>query len=121
MFLPHPLVKLSIMGSLCDRGSVLGLRPPGFEFRIWRAVSSNSSHYPQEILLAQFSLYVHKRGLKPDSSISIYAAWMDAPPPNLLSRIRIKSQKRVYTWPGAQKVDTSAVSGVTMVTSQTAA
>ena len=27
MFLPHPIVKLSIVGSL-------GLRPPGFEFRI---------------------------------------------------------------------------------------
>ena len=26
-----------------------------------------SSHHPQEILLAQFSLYVHKGGLKPDS------------------------------------------------------
>ena len=34
MFLPHPL-KLSIVGSLRDRRrSVLGLRPPGFEFRI---------------------------------------------------------------------------------------
>ena len=34
MFLPHPLVKLSIVGSLRDsvRGSVLGLRPPGLEF-----------------------------------------------------------------------------------------
>ena len=26
-----------------------------------------SSHHPQEVLLAQFSLYVHKSGLKPDS------------------------------------------------------
>ena len=25
-----------------------------------------SSHHPQEVLLAQFSLYVHKGGLKPD-------------------------------------------------------
>ena len=30
-------------------------------------MSSQSSHHPQEILLAQFSLYVHKGGLKPDS------------------------------------------------------
>ena len=30
-------------------------------------VSSQSSHHPQEVLLAQFSLYVHKGGLKPDS------------------------------------------------------
>ena len=29
-------------------------------------VSSQSSHHPQEVLLAQFSLYVHKGGLKPD-------------------------------------------------------
>ena len=29
-FLPHPLEKLSIVG----RGSVLGLRPPVWEFRI---------------------------------------------------------------------------------------
>ena len=51
------------------RHSMLGLRPPGFEFRrscVWRAVSSHSSHHPQEILLAQFSLYMHKSGLKPD-------------------------------------------------------
>ena len=34
---------------------------------VWRTVSSQSSHYPQEVLLAQFSLYVHKGGLKPDS------------------------------------------------------
>ena len=30
-------------------------------------MSSQSSHQPQEVLLAQFSLYVHKGGLKPDS------------------------------------------------------
>ena len=29
-------------------------------------MSSHSSHHPQEVLLAQFSLYVHKGGLKPD-------------------------------------------------------
>ena len=34
---------------------------------VWRTVSSQSSHHPQEVLLAQFSLYVHKGGLKPDS------------------------------------------------------
>ena len=51
------------------RGSVLGLRPPGLKFEscVWRTVSSQSSHHPQEVLLAQFSLYVHKGGLKPDS------------------------------------------------------
>ena len=30
-------------------------------------MSSHSSHHPQEVLLAQFSLYVHKGSLKPDS------------------------------------------------------
>ena len=34
---------------------------------VWKTVSSQSSHHPQEVLLAQFSLYVHKGGLKPDS------------------------------------------------------
>ena len=34
---------------------------------VWRTVSSQSSHHSQEVLLAQFSLYVHKGGLKPDS------------------------------------------------------
>ena len=38
-----------------------------FESCVWRTVSSHSSHHPQEVLLAQFSLYVHKGGLKPDS------------------------------------------------------
>ena len=37
-----------------------------FESCDWRTVSSQSSHHPQEVLLAQFSLYVHKGGLKPD-------------------------------------------------------
>ena len=40
---------------------MLGLRPPGLKFRVWRAVSS---HHPQEVLRARFSLYVHKGGLK---------------------------------------------------------
>ena len=38
-----------------------------FESCVWRTVSSQSSHHPQEVLLAQFSLYVHKSGLNPDS------------------------------------------------------
>ena len=63
IFLPHPLVKLSIVGE--------PPRPQTARVRIsnpvWRAVSSHSSHHPQEVLLAQFSLYVHKSGLKPDS------------------------------------------------------
>ena len=38
-----------------------------FKSCVWRAVSSHSSRHPQEVLQAQFSLYVHKSGLKPDS------------------------------------------------------
>ena len=38
-----------------------------FESCVWRTVSSQSSHHPQEVLLAQFSLYMHKCVLKTDS------------------------------------------------------
>ena len=65
-----PAISLSIVGSLRDReGSVLGLRPPSLEFRILCLEDSVISfiYYPQEVLLAKFSLYVHKGGLKPDS------------------------------------------------------
>ena len=43
------------------------LQGSNFESCVWRTVSSHSSHHPYEVLLAQFSLYVHKGGLKPDS------------------------------------------------------
>ena len=67
MFLPHPRVKVSIVGSLRDREvacSASDRQGSNFESCVWRTVSS---HHPQEVLLAQFSLYVHKGGLKPDS------------------------------------------------------
>ena len=70
MFLPHPRVKVSIVGSLRDREvacSASDRQGSNFESWVWRTVSSQSSHQPQEVLLAQFSLYVHKGGLKPDS------------------------------------------------------
>ena len=70
LFLPHPRVKVSIVGSLRDREvacSASDRRGSNFESCVWRTVSSQSSHHPQEVLLAQFSLYVHKGGLKPDS------------------------------------------------------
>ena len=77
MFLPHPRVKVSIVGSLRDREvacSASDRHGWNFESCVWRTVSSQSSHHPQEVLLAQFSLYVHKGGLKPDSFhiISVY-------------------------------------------------
>ena len=57
-------------GSLRDREvgcSASDRQGSNFESCVWRTVSSQSSHHPQEVLLAQFSLYVHKGGLKPDS------------------------------------------------------
>ena len=70
LFLPHPRVKVSIVGSLRDREvacSASDRQGSNFESCVWRTVSSQSSHHPQEVLLAQISLYVHKGGLKPDS------------------------------------------------------
>ena len=72
LFLPHTRVKVSIVGSLRDREvacSASDRQGSNFESCVWRIVSSQSSHHPQEVLLAQFSLYVHKGGLKPDSFI----------------------------------------------------
>ena len=72
MFLPHPRVKVSTVGSLRDREvacSASDRQGSNFESCVWRTVSSQSSHHPQEVLLAQFSLYVHKGGLKPDSLV----------------------------------------------------
>ena len=75
MFLSHPRVKVNIVGSLRDREvacSVSDRQGSNFGSCDWRTVSSQSSHHPQEVLLAQFSLYVHKGGLKPDSFHFIY-------------------------------------------------
>ena len=61
---------VSIVGSLRDREvacSASDRQGLNFESCVWRTVSSQSSHHPQEVLLAQFSLYVHKGGIKPDS------------------------------------------------------
>ena len=63
-------IEFSIVGSLRDREvacSASDHQGSNFESCVWRTVSSHSSHNPQEFLLAQFSLYVHKGGLKPDS------------------------------------------------------
>ena len=70
IFLPHPRVKVSIVGSLRDREvaySASDRQGSNFKSCVWRTVSSQSSHHPQEVLLAQFSLFVHKGSLKPDS------------------------------------------------------
>ena len=65
----------TIWGSLRDREvacSASDLQASNFVSCVWRAVLSHSSHHPQEVLLARFSLYVHKSGLKPDSFHLIY-------------------------------------------------
>ena len=50
-----------------------------FESSDWRAVSSHSSHHHQEVILAQFSLYVHKCELRTPFIlfISIYDSLRD--------------------------------------------
>ena len=76
LFLPHPRVKVTIVGSLRDREvacSASDRQGSKFESCVWRTVSSQSSHHPQDVLLAQFSLYVHKGGLKPDSFHFIFS------------------------------------------------
>ena len=70
MFLPHPRVKVNIVGSLRDREvacSASDRQGSNFESCVWRTVSSQSSYHPQEVLLTRSSLYVHKGGIKPDS------------------------------------------------------
>ena len=82
MFLPHPRVKVGIVGSLRDREvacSASDRQGLNFESCVWRTVSSQSSHHPQEVLLAQFSLYVHKGGLKPDSFHLYISYWQKRP------------------------------------------
>ena len=59
MFLPHPRVKF--VGNPCDREvacSASDRQGSNLKSCVWRTVSSHSSHHPQEVLLAQFSLYV---------------------------------------------------------------
>ena len=69
MFLLHPLVKFSIVGSLRDREvacSASDLQGLNNKSCVWRAVTSHSFHHPRDVFLSQFNLYVHKSGLKPD-------------------------------------------------------
>ena len=71
MFLLRSLVMIQyIVGSLRDREvacSASDRQGSSFESCVWRAVSSHSFHHLQDVLLAQFSLHVHKGGLKPYS------------------------------------------------------
>ena len=88
MFLPHPLVKLSIVESPRDREvacSASDFQGLNFKSYVWRAVSS---HHPQEVLLAQFGLYVHKSGLKPDPFHFICWTSCDAGPVLTLTALK---------------------------------
>ena len=70
MFFPRSLVKIQYCGEPRDREVeclASDRQGPNFESCVWRAVSSHSSHHPQVVLLAQFSLNVHKGGLKTHS------------------------------------------------------
>ena len=58
MFLPHPLVKLSIVESLCGREvacSASDLQCLYFESCVLRVVSSHSSHHLQEVLVCIYA------------------------------------------------------------------
>ena len=80
MFLPHPRVKVSIVWSLRDRVvacSASDRQGSNFESCVWGTVSSQSPHHPQDVLLAQFSFYVHRGGLKPIHFISFPIAGFD--------------------------------------------
>ena len=67
MFLSGSLVKIqSCVEPPLPRSSEISPDHQGSNFKscAWRAVSS---HHPQEVFLTQFSLYVHKGGLRPHS------------------------------------------------------
>ena len=103
LFLPHPRVKVSIVGSLRDREvacSASDRQGSNFESCVWRTVSSQSSHHPQEVLLAQFSLYVHKGGLKPDSFHFIFISYVRS----VLSSENICSEGPMFRWSHIQKI-----------------
>ena len=65
------------------------------------ATSSHSSHHPQNVLLAQFSLYVHKGGLGPHSfhfrSTLIYHLIVDDNYLTVLSRLSFPGSPHVVT------------------------
>ena len=93
VFLPRPRVKVSIVGSLRDREVACSASASNFESCVWRTVSSQSSHHPQEVLLAQFSLYVHKGGLKPDSFHFLFERNKNVSSPSTPSIVRASVTK----------------------------
>ena len=69
--------RFRIAGRLSDREAtclVSHRQGSNLESCVWMAVSSHSSHHPQEVIMAQLSLglYVCKCGLKPHSFIHLF-------------------------------------------------
>ena len=63
MFIPCSLGKIEYYEDpACSATDHQG---SNFASCVWRAVSLQSPHHPQEDLLAQFIMYVHKGGPKP--------------------------------------------------------
>ena len=100
---------LSIVGNLRDREvacSASDRRGSNFESCVWRTVSSHSSHHPQEVLLAQFSLYVHKGGLKPIHFISFISIQFNSVTSIAPKFSEMRAQRRRID------IETSSMSGV---------
>ena len=98
-----------IVWSLCDREvacSVSDRQGTNLESCVWRAVSNHSSHHPQEVLLAQFNLYVLKRGPKPHSFICTYTCRL-----RLYSKfvlifiVNIRCRLRHFVWDASLTID----------------
>ena len=73
MFLRRSFVKIYIVWSLRNREvacSASDRQGSNFKSFVWRGVSVHSSYRPQNVLLAQFSLDVHKGGLKVATRLS---------------------------------------------------
>ena len=87
--------KFKIVRNLRDREiscSASDRQGSNLESCVWRAVSSHPSHHPQEVFQAQFSLYVHKGGLKPDSFNFIFGQVPVQPhTPAVISLLETKS------------------------------
>ena len=73
----HVSKKRNVFSSFTRKNLILwggSVTERNVESCVWRGVSSHSSNHPQEVLLAQFSLHVHKNGLKPIHLILFFLA-----------------------------------------------
>ena len=98
---PTILTIVSIVGSLRDREvacSASDRQGSNFESCVWRTVSSQSSH------LAQFSLYVHKGGLKPDSFHFPQCAFAEIRPIFMISVLFERATKLTTSFDVSKKI-----------------